>query len=424
MASRPPKKQAPRGKAERSKPPRGKSARPPSKPARGPAPGRRTPLPHVQGEETRYGDERQAQRLSTAFMVRPDQREEPIRGVHGLHPYPARLHPSWVRALLPLCPEGPVLDPFCGSGTVLVEAQRVGRAGCGSDLNDVALRIARQRTALRDDRWLEDFLQAASRIHEAASERRETPYAVLAKGEKAFPKHVLAQLISLRAAIADDPDPERREAYLILLSPLLGKFGARRDRPAPEVNRRAVRDHWLRRCEQAAEAWFDHRRSVPEDTPPPRIFRGDARQTNWPDHGAAAIITSPPYPGVYDYVGEQEQRSRWLGDEGWMEQARRSELGRRGSPAGLWVKGMDAVLREMSRITRRGAAIFLVIGDGAAGGEVVRADQVIRRILHTRGFPLSRVAMVSQDRPHFHRESVGLFSQRPRREHLIQLERR
>ena len=44
--------------------------------------------------------------------------------VHGLHPYLGKFPPQLAEALIRRhCPEGGlVLDPFCGSGTTLVEA--------------------------------------------------------------------------------------------------------------------------------------------------------------------------------------------------------------------------------------------------------------------------------------------------------------
>ena len=50
-------------------------------------------------------------------------------GLHSIHPYPARFVPQVPRHLIqlfhPVC-GGLVLDPFCGSGTTLVEARAQG----------------------------------------------------------------------------------------------------------------------------------------------------------------------------------------------------------------------------------------------------------------------------------------------------------
>jgi SAM-dependent methyltransferase len=386
----------------------------------------RTPLRHVQGEIEMRGDPELARRLADAFRIREDEAEDPIRGVHGLHPYPGRLHPAWVRRLLRgLHGRARVLDPFCGSGTVMVEAMLSGREAFGSDLNEVALRIARQRIACRDQGFLESFARLATSIHDDAAERRETPFSRLAGGEKRFPPHVLTQLINLRAAIdRHAPDGELGEALLIAMSPLLSKFAERKGRAAPQVGRRAVRDAFLTRAEGMVEAWADFAERLPSDAVPAELRKADARNTSWLDHRADAIITSPPYPGVYDYAGEQELRAKWLGRAGWVEHARRNEIGRRGDrDPRSWVSGMRAALKEMVRITTPGAWIFLVVGDGTVRREPVRTEQVIRTLIYGGTLHLRRLAAVSMNRPHFHTPSQGAFQRQPRREHLILLER-
>ncbi len=43
-----------------------------------------------------------------------------------------------------------VLDPFCGSGTTLLAAQRLGRRWLGIDVNEDAVRLAKKRLAISD----------------------------------------------------------------------------------------------------------------------------------------------------------------------------------------------------------------------------------------------------------------------------------
>lgn len=65
--------------------------------------------------------------------------------VHGLHEYKGKFNPQIAKALLNIFGIGPgrrVLDPFCGSGTTLVECAHAGVLGHGVDLNPFAVFLA------------------------------------------------------------------------------------------------------------------------------------------------------------------------------------------------------------------------------------------------------------------------------------------
>jgi len=63
---------------------------------------------------------------------------------HGLHPYPARMAPQIARRLIRKLAHknDVVLDPFCGSGSVLVEARLAGLNSIGIDINPLACLLA------------------------------------------------------------------------------------------------------------------------------------------------------------------------------------------------------------------------------------------------------------------------------------------
>lgn len=67
---------------------------------------------------------------------------------HGLHPYPARMIPQIAQRLITRYSSkgSNVLDPFCGSGTVLVESRLAGRNCIGIDINPLALLLAKAKT--------------------------------------------------------------------------------------------------------------------------------------------------------------------------------------------------------------------------------------------------------------------------------------
>nr|MDQ4041145.1 site-specific DNA-methyltransferase [Actinomycetota bacterium] len=67
------------------------------------------------------------------------------RYTHYLFRYPAKFHPPVAQALLERYtePGDCVLDCFCGSGTLLVEATVAGRSAVGSDVDPVAAFVSR-----------------------------------------------------------------------------------------------------------------------------------------------------------------------------------------------------------------------------------------------------------------------------------------
>ena len=72
------------------------------------------------------------------------------RYTHLIHSYPAKLLaniPFYFFATDELCPqEETVLDPFCGTGTVLLEAALSGRTALGADANPLAELITNVKT--------------------------------------------------------------------------------------------------------------------------------------------------------------------------------------------------------------------------------------------------------------------------------------
>lgn len=90
---------------------------------------------------------------------------------HGLHEYRGKFIPQIVRAtanILGLKPGSLVLDPFCGSGTVLLEAAHLGLDAAGFDLHPLAVEIANSKvTAFHASR--EDVRMAAESLIEIVS---------------------------------------------------------------------------------------------------------------------------------------------------------------------------------------------------------------------------------------------------------------
>jgi site-specific DNA-methyltransferase (cytosine-N4-specific) len=67
--------------------------------------------------------------------------------VHGIYPYRGKISSIDARQIISQLPNhGTLLDPFCGSGTIIYEAQRWGLNAFGVDVNPIACIISKAKT--------------------------------------------------------------------------------------------------------------------------------------------------------------------------------------------------------------------------------------------------------------------------------------
>lgn len=416
---------------------------------------RRRSLTNVGGGVETSGDEAAARLLAHALDVAPsmDEGAEDRAHVHGFHAYPARAHPVTARRLIEdLVPEGgTVLDPFCGSGTVLVEAMLAGRATIGSDLNPIAVMLARAKTFARPPEKSAALVAAARGVADYADARR-----VAKKGASRrlpqedvslFPPHVLLELDGLRAGI-EEAAPESRPELSLVFSSILVKLSPRRgDTSDAPVEKRIAAGYpsrlFVMKAEELARRFDDfsvllRNARTARHAPPPRarVYEDDAtllRKVD--DRSIDAVITSPPYVATYDYLQHHELRMRWLGLDA--RKLARGEIGARRNYERLspdramasWEGELAKLFHSLARVMKRGAPLVLLIADSASsrgpGGqrsEAIRADDVVARVANAGG-ELVPVARASQARPHFHGPTRGAFDERPRYEHALLLRR-
>ena len=96
--------------------------------------------------------------------------------VHGLHEYKGKFNPQVAHAILNcfrLPANARVLDPFCGSGTTLVESSQKNLRAVGFDLNPLAVYVA--QTKLKALRTPADAIEKIlSRVIASARKRKRT----------------------------------------------------------------------------------------------------------------------------------------------------------------------------------------------------------------------------------------------------------
>jgi hypothetical protein len=353
---------------------------------------------------------------------------------HGFHAYPARMHPAIARVVLrelSLGPKSEVLDPFCGSGTVAVEAMVAGWKSLGSDLDPLALRLARVKTERRSERERERFLDRCAAVAKASERRvrdRVDVRAQLSAQERAwYDVHVLKELAGLLEELrAVEPEADRR-ALELLFSAIVVKFSRQRAETAARTGGKHIRkglptEFFLRKGQELARCWADLEAEVPRSHPAPRFVLSDARKlphTLGAEYYCDLILSSPPYGGTYDYSTHHARRHAWLGID--PKPLREGEIGARRQFSGKsgslprWDQQMLAVLEAMTQLLAPEGIAVLLVGDAELGGTRERADAQLERLAPRA--ELEVLAVASQPRPDWRGGS-------PRREHLVALRRR
>jgi len=273
----------------------------------------------------------------------------PDRLTHLIHPYPAKLlvHiPVFFLANDLLSKRGDVvLDPFCGSGTVLLKAQMARRRAYGVDANPLARLIAQVKTTALDCEVLERTLKNV--LKRIPDEPSGMPPDVVNLDHWFFP-HVVRQLQCLRPTIQRLRDSAIRNFFLVCFSACVRKVSLADPRLAVPVRMKMgqyPQDHPLRvksdahlrklRCVRVldvfariARANITRMRRVQPfsaELGAAEIVSSDARRLVYeyspngklnkvvPDECVQLIITSPPYPGAQKYIRSCSLSLGWLG---------------------------------------------------------------------------------------------------------------
>ena len=355
---------------------------------------------------------------------------------HGFHSYAGRMHPSTARAAIAELskPGQRVLDPFCGSGTVLVEAMAAGRIAVGVDASPLAILIAKVRSTLLDEAALERLVVTAQEISAESAERarkriRPTIPAWASRETERFSPHVALELLGLRELLSETGEDPVGYALRACFSSILVKFMRQKEvpsegEPGQRIGRGVPSRFFAGRAEELARSLAALAQKTPAGTPLPEIQLGDARKlSHLPDRGFALVVSSPPYAGTYDYAEHHDVRFLWLGLP--REDFDRRQVGARSdalsSPEKRWQKDRRHWLGEIGRVVRLGGAVVLVLGDGVVGNQPEDAAESMRLEAPKAGLVL--VAGASQARPPRDRRLSAIFAGHPRREHMLLLRR-
>jgi DNA modification methylase len=306
---------------------------------------------------------------------------ERTKHVHGLHPYLGKFPPQLAEALIRRhCPAGGlVLDPFCGSGTTLVEAVGLGRDAVGCDISAFNALLSREKTRRHDARTVAAGLEATlARAEVLALEPAAEVPAYLAEW---YGDEARRELLGYRAAI-EPGSAWSGLASLVLTRAARSARLVRHD--ALDGARTPVREpYWCHKhrriCVPTVGALRFLRRYSHDVAARVRAFGElrpraamavvrhiDARDLRLA-RAADAVVTSPPYVGVIDYHDQHAYAYALLD----LSPRAQEEIGSRSRGSGSravmdYADEMVAALASTAACLRPGAPLAIVVNDRLA----------------------------------------------------------
>lgn len=266
------------------------------------------------------------------------------RYTHLMHPYPAKLicHiPYFFLNSEYCCPlNGAVLDPFCGSGTVLLEAMLAGRSAFGADANPLARKISRVKTTV----LMEDDLRYTLKklLIEISAENGNNDSSEIQDILFWYPQKTANILTKIIHAINRIENFKIREFFEICISSILKKvsyadprisvpvrINAEKFEPKTRMYNNAIKHIqgvesldvlglFTNVCNINIER-ITSLRNIDKDVST-TICSDDARKLTTElggsdlieDRTIDLILTSPPYAGAQKYIRASSLNLRWL----------------------------------------------------------------------------------------------------------------
>jgi len=236
-----------------------------------------------------------------------------------MHSYPAKLLPNipifFINCTSLAGPGSTIYDPFCGTGTVLVEGLLAGQRILGADANPLARLIASAKTTRID---LEDGLEIITSIADRAKQAPAAEFQPVVNVDKWFDPATKRQLGKIRTAVDQVSDPRSRQFAQVAFSQTVKKVSLADPRMSVPVRYRGEERELLDSFEtfrRIGAANAIRVAALPADSRPLHI--GDDARTplgNAPSaFQADLIITSPPYAGAQKYVRASSLSLGWLG---------------------------------------------------------------------------------------------------------------
>lgn len=313
--------------------------------------------------------------------------------VEAIHPYPAKFIgdiPAAFLSSLPIPENTAVMDPFCGSGTTLLEAQKAGRPSVGIDLNPIACLISRVKTSPMVD----GFIDAAAEISEEAKVVKKVAIPDIPNVDHWFKEEIQKAVAAIAATLAKPRYAPWQDALRLALSSILVKVSNQdSDTRYAAVDKGLHSSDVFAQFQLAAQKISKALATRSWALPSAKVIESDVLQVKPEQIGVPVglVVTSPPYPNAYEYWLYHKYRMWWLGFD--PISVKEQEIGARAHffkknhhTAEMFVDQMQGTLELVQSVLVPGGYACVVVGRSKIHGEVYDNGAMIYELGTSMGF--------------------------------------
>lgn len=293
--------------------------------------------------------------------------------IHGIYPYRGKISAIDAASIISQLKPGLLLDPFCGSGTIIYEANIAGIEAVGIDNNPLAYWITKGKLGSLDankDKYVEEverLISSAKKI----KPKKNSPLI-----EKAFHKETLTEIRSLVGQF------EKMSEYVracFLGAIALSARGCNQYKwTSSTVGKDVQPKQYINFYEKFISKVKKHTYNIQTEKRS-RVHLHDSRKlsTLLKEKTVDYVFTSPPYFDALDYTAYYAQIAYDL--LGIERQEIKKDLIQNTK---TYEESMRKVLDELVRVTKDDALIIFVVGDKKLKDKIINGGAFFSNLLH------------------------------------------
>jgi 16S rRNA G966 N2-methylase RsmD len=292
------------------------------------------------------------------------------KSVHGMYPYRGKISAIDAQKIVSQFNVGStLLDPFCGSGTILYEGAKAGLQVIGFDMNPVAVTIAEGK--LNIPQGIEQILEMANTVIEKAKKIQGKKK--LLDAAQFYFHEISGSEIAAMASLFDEMHPYLKSCFMgaiCLTARGCNQYMWTSSSVGKNIEPKIYIDFYGCFIKKLKKHFY------PLENSTANIYFSDARQVSKivPKNSIDYVFTSPPYFDCLDYTAYYAKIIYAI-FEIKRDLIRDSLI----QKISTYEESMKLVLDDLYTVCKPGAKIIFVVGDKKIKGQILNGAEFFNR---------------------------------------------